>query len=133
MERINVRNLYDEKSDDYSWYDYQPMVDAFGKVVIQVDDSDYQGDTRVLYDNDGRIGHLIFGWGSCSYCDALQSCDTIEEVQELCNGLQDEIKWFDTKEEALNWFETHDWEGDWTWYSYETKEYISKVIKYLKG
>ena len=109
------------------------MIDAFGEVAIQVEDGDYSGDTRVLYDNDGRIGHLIFGWGSCSGCDALQGCNTVEDVQELCNDLENSIRWFDTKEEAIEWFENHDWEGDWTYHDDNTKEYVQKVLEYLKG
>ena len=118
-------------------YDYTPMINAFGKVAIRVDDHDYQGDTRVLYHDHydyNRIGHLIFGWGSCSGCDALQRCESIEEVQELCNYLENSIKWFDSQEEALEWFENHDWEGDYYWYDRgETRKYVKMAIIYLKG
>ena len=142
IEDFNKYSHYDgpRRSGRYPWglrhifiYDYQPMIDAFGKVAIQVEDHDYLGDTRVLYDNDGRIGHLIFGWGSCSGCDALQGCNTVEDVQELCNDLENSIRWFDTKEEAIEWFENHDWEGDWTYRDDNTKDYIRKVLEYLKG
>ena len=51
---IDVRTLYKEEEGNYGWYDYQPMVEAFGNVVVQVDDDDYQGDTRVLYNNNGK-------------------------------------------------------------------------------
>lgn len=130
---IDVRTLYKEEEGNYCWYDYQPMVEAFGNVVVQVDDDDYQGDTRVLYDNNGKIGHLVFGWGSCSGCDALQACETLDEVQELCNMLENSIIWFDSKAEALKWFETHDWEGSWEWFYDETKKYVNLSIKYLEG
>ena len=130
--RIDVNELYKEEND--CWFhisDYQPMIDAFGKVAVQVDDYDYQGDTRVLYDNDGSIGILIFGWGSCSGCDALQACTTMEEVQELCDGLQDSIKWFDSREEALAYVTEKDWKLEWCWHSEETKEFIQEVTDYL--
>jgi hypothetical protein len=129
---VDVKKLYDPDNGWGLWSDYQPMVDAFGKVVIQVDDDDYQGDTRVLYHNDdGRIGHLIFGWGSCSYCDALMGCSTIEAVQELCDELEADIEWFDNKAEALEWFKTHDWEGNYYWYDGNTRKYVEKAIEYL--
>lgn len=134
---IDVKTLY---SEEYMWNgmfmrisEYEPMITAFGNVVFMVEDNAYQGDTRVLYDNDGKIGHLIFGWGSCTGCDALQGCKSIEEVQELCNELENDIMWFDTREEALKYFETHDWEGDWSWYHDETHTYVELAIKYLKG
>lgn len=136
---VNVKDLYSE--EQYMWNgtfwglsNYQPMIDAFGTVIFQVDEGSYQGDTRVLYVKDSKIGYLIFGWGSCSGCDALQACGSIEDVQELCNDLENDILWFDTRKEALEYFETHDWEGDWSWYDNgETKEFVAKAIEFLKG
>ena len=127
--KIDVKELYE--NERWGWSDYQPMLDAFGKVVIQVDDDDYQGDSRLLYDENGEIGVLIFGWGSCCGCDALQACDSLEEVQELCDSLQEDIKWFDDKKQALEYFTNHDWQGDYSWHQTETKEFINKCIKYL--
>lgn len=131
MKRVNVKELYKE-DECWGWSDYQPMLEAFGTIAIQVDDHYYQGDSRLLYDNDGKIGFLMFGWGSCSGCDALQACNTIEQVQALCDDLQDDIRWFDNRKEALEWFCTHDWEGDYSWYAEETKEFVRKCIEYLK-
>lgn len=128
---IDVKNLY--KEERFGWYDYDPMIEAFGNVAVRVDDSDYQGDTRVLYNNDGRIGHLIFGWGSCSGCDALQACHTLEEVQELCNDLENSIEWFGSPKEALEWFERRDWEGGYSWHCSETQNYVANAIEYLKN
>ena len=129
--KIDVKKLYGK--NPWDWYDYQPMLNAFGNIVLQIDDEGYQGDSRVLYDNDGEIGFLLFGWGSCCGCDALQACDTIEEVQELCDKLQNDIKWFEDKETSLEWFCTHDWEGDYSWYEEKTREFVSKAKDYLKG
>lgn len=129
--RIDVRKLYDAEDIWGGWSNYQPMIDAFGNVVVQVDDDDYQGDTRVIYDNDGRIGWLIFGWGSCGGCDALQACDDIDEVQELCDSLQNGIKWFDSKQEALSYFKNKDWETEWYWHEEETKRFVKEAIDYL--
>ena len=129
--KIDVKQLYE--NDRWGWYDYQPMLDAFGKIAIQVDDDDYQGDSRLLYDENGKIGVLIFGWGSCSGCDALQACGSLEEVQELCDELQEDIKWFEDKTQALEYFTNHDWQGDYSWHSTETKEFINKCIEYLSA
>ena len=51
--KIDVKEIYEY--EPWGWSDYQPMLDAFGKVAIQVDDSDYQGDSRLLYDENGKI------------------------------------------------------------------------------
>lgn len=127
---IDVKTIYEP--DEFGWSNYDPMINAFGKVVIQVDDDDYSGDTRVLYDNNGKIGHLVFGWGSCSGCDALQACyGNYDELQELCNELEQSIKWFDSAKEALDWFKSHDWEGDYSWHDDETEKYVERAIEYL--
>ena len=128
---IDVRKIY--PNSDNEWADYQPMLEAFGTIIVQIDDDDYQGDTRVLYDNDGKIGHLVFGWGSCSGCDALQACTTYDELQELCDQLQESIIWFEDKKTALEWFVSHDWKGDYSWHSRETREYVNFVMEYLIG
>lgn len=128
--KVDVRKIYGDEGR-YGWYDYQPMIDAFGKIAIQVDDDAFQGDSRVLYDENGKIGCLIFGWGSCSGCDSLQACRGWDDVQELCDELQNDIKWFENKKEALVWFKTHDWEGNYYGHSCETKEFIQKCIEHL--
>jgi hypothetical protein len=128
-----AKEIYKDKIDaDWFYIDnYNPMIKEFGDVLVQVDDDDYQGDTRVLYQRDGKIGYLNFGWGSCSGCDALQDCGDIGEVQELMNGLYNHIKWFDDKKQALEWFNTHDWEGDYTWHADEQQEFINECKKVL--
>lgn len=135
---VDVKELYPEEKYTYNGEycrisDYNPMLDAFGNVVVRVDTDSYQGDTYILYDNGDKIGHLIFGWGSCSGCDTLQRCESIEEVQELCDHLENSIKWFDSNEEALKWIITHDWFGDYLCYQDETYEYIGRAIIYLRG
>ena len=92
-----AKELYEDKG---YWYDYQPMLEEFGEILVQVDEDNYQGDSYLLYKRDNQYGFLIFGWGSCSGCDALQSCDNIDEVQELMNQLYSDIKWFDSLEEV---------------------------------
>lgn len=119
--------------DDYYWYDYDPIIDNFGNVVEKIDIGGYQGDTLVFYDNHGCYGFLSFGWGSCSGCDALQACSTLDDVQELMDDLYNSIKWFDTIEEAREYFSKHDWAGDWSYYQDNVAVIAFKdnVLKYL--
>ena len=126
---IDVKTIYED--EPFGWYDYDPMIKAFGNVVIQVSDDGYQGDTRVLYNNKGKIGHLIFGWGSCSGCDALQACESYDDLQELCNELENDIKWFVDAKEALVWFKSHDWQGDFIWHDENGMKYVEQTISYL--
>lgn len=84
----------------YAPYDYSPIIESFGRVLIRVDDDDYSGDTFALLNKDGDIGFLQFGWGSCSGCDALQDCNSYKELGELIERLENGIKWFDSLAEA---------------------------------
>lgn len=103
------------------------------KILVQVDDKDYQGDSRVLFKSGNNYGHLQFGWGSCSGCDALQACNSHEDVDKLIQSLFKSIKWFDSKSDCLTWFKTHDWQGDYSWHAEEQQDYINKVIHYLEN
>lgn len=89
--------------------DYQPMLEEFGKILIQVDDDDYQGCSFLLYEIGGGYGYLCFGWGSCSGCDELQACRNMEEVQELMDKLYKEIKWFENIKDLKQFF-NKEWE-----------------------
>ena len=122
---IVFREYYEKhKSDDelmpqdpddswFCFYDYEPMIYHFGEVLHRVDIGRYQGDTLVLYKHreTGDYGYLRFGWGSCSVCDALQSCSNWNQVQALLDDLRNSIKWGDSQEILLFLIE-HDWEGD---------------------
>lgn len=134
---INAKELYpeywkeeQENGDFYGPYDYQPIIDSLGNVLVQVDDADYQGDTRVLYESNGKYGYLVFGWGSCSGCDALQACDNMQDIQNLIEDLQNSIKWFDTLSDLKTHFGNKDWELDWSYHVDETKDFIEKVMNY---
>jgi len=128
-----AEEIYEVENKDYFCvYDYNPMLKEFGNVLIQVDDSDYQGDSRVLYGKDGKLGYLQFGWGSCSGCDSLQACQNYKELQELMDYLNDSIKWFESREECLKFFKEHDWKHDYSCHEEEQEEFIDEVIRYLE-
>lgn len=126
---IDARLLYEDET--WGWGDYQPIIDALGKVVIQVDDEDYQGDSRVLYRDGDKVGYLQFGWGSCSGCDALQGCNDMTDLQALVNELEASVKWFDSIPEAYEFFKTHDWRGDYSYHMEEQKKFVETCLKYL--
>lgn len=118
---VDVRRIYPDciqEGDGSDWfaapYSYAPMLETFGNILLQVDDQDYQGDSRVLYEKDGKYGYLLFGWGSCSGCDALQGCNSYGELQDLANTLEGYIMWMDPKE-LLLYFVNRDWAGNWEW------------------
>jgi hypothetical protein len=119
--------------DEYHYFSgYNGLLGLIGDILLQVDDHDYQGDSRLIYQRAGDYGLLIFGWGSCSGCDALQACDTIEEVHQLGERLENSVQWMPAKE-LLEYFNKHDWEGDYSYHDEETKEFVEKAKVLLEG
>lgn len=121
-----------ERGSFYGPYDYQPIIDEIGNILIQVDDKDYQGDSRILFEKNGMYGFLIFGWGSCSGCDALQGCRNISQVQELIDQLVHGVMWFGSLEQLQEYFKNKDWSFDWAWHQEQTREFIQRVLEYKK-
>jgi hypothetical protein len=124
-----IEKIGDEEFFSYQ-YDYTPMIESFGEVIIRVNVRDYQGDTWALLKRDCEYGYLQFGWGSCSGCDALQRCESVAEIAELYDRLAASIVWR-TKEETIKWFKEHDWEGDYCYYEEEFKSFLDKVNAYF--
>lgn len=122
--------LYPDIGRDGYFYgpcDYQPIIDSFGNVLAQVDDDDYQGDTRVLLEKDGRYGFLNFGWGSCSGCDGLQACTSYSEIDALISGLESDVKWFDTLDEVKAYISSDDRKASYYWHEKEWEDFVKKV------
>lgn len=127
-----AKEIYENNRSSH-WYDYQPMLDEFGEILIQVDEKGYQGDSFLIYKDDNKYGFLTFGWGSCSGCDALQACTTISEVQELMDRLYNCIKWFDSLQELKDYISDDSIvELQWYFYSDIFKEFKKKVLNYGK-
>lgn len=112
--------------------DYSPLLGSFGyEIILQVDDNDCQGDSRILYRDGSRYGLLIFGWGSCSGCDSLQACSSVEEIEELREGLHKNIIWKSSAEEMLGFIKDRDWEAQHSWHDDETKNFVAQAITLL--
>lgn len=113
--------------------DYLPMLQSFGTIILKVDDEDYQGDSYVLYQDEKKIGCLVFGWGSCSGCDALQGCETYEQLNALIAELHSAIKWFDDASQALKYLRGHDWKGDFCGCSDTRVKFVDQGIVLLQA
>lgn len=111
------------------WWDYTPMLEEFGDILLREDDEGWQGDSFLIYHNDNKYGYLSFGWGSCSGCDALQSCKTISEVQELMDSLYNEIEWYESIKELKESFDDTDWELKWEGHSSAFQRLAKKVME----
>lgn len=127
-----VRILPDGSSYWCTEGDYEPLLRSFGyETLLQVDDDDYQGDSRVLFRDGDRFGILIFGWGSCSGCDQLKACENYKEIDELRDDLHDCIIW-GTAAETLDYLRNHDWEGEFCWHAEETRKFVEQAIAMME-
>jgi hypothetical protein len=93
---------------------YRDLIDSTGvENLHQVDDNDYQGDSRVLVRDYHRYGLLFFGWGSCSGCDALQAAEgNPAELATLRADLRRKIHREDSAADLLAYIEGKDWTLD---------------------
>jgi hypothetical protein len=83
-----------QKESYFSTPSYDQLIETFGySLLLDVTDSDYQGDTRTLFADGERRGLLVFGWGSCSGCDSLQAVCNYKDLAELHGELFDKIEW----------------------------------------
>lgn len=81
--------------------DYHQLVESMGyEILVWTDVGQYQGDSLVLLRNGERYGILVFGWGSCTVCDELQSCENYEEIEALRSRLHESIVWM-SKDEVI--------------------------------
>ena len=91
----------------------------------------YQGDYAVIVKRNDMLGFLVIGYGSCSGCDALESCDTQEEYDALMLSVLSSISWggkdFIIKKVA-NLFD------DNNWYRHDEgfTDSITKLLKAIK-
>ena len=86
------------------------------RILVQEHDDDYQGDSYYIFKKGREYGVLIFGWGSCSGCDALQACDSVAEVTNLRDDLYDRIQWL-SKSGLREWLANRNEANDW-WLNY---------------
>ena len=93
---------------------YRDLIDSMGvENLLQVDDNDFQGDSRVLVRDYHRYVLLFFGWGSCSGCDALQAAEGNEaEMAALRDDLRRSIHWEDSATGLLAYIDGKDWSLD---------------------
>lgn len=113
--------------------DYGPMLESIGTVVVQVDDPGYQGDSRVLFRDGERWGVLLFGWGSCSGCDALQGCSSFDDVEKLRDELVTSVRW-GTREETIALLRTKDWSVEPTAYrAEEARRFVEQALAALES
>ena len=118
---------------DYEWrtfssVSWEDLIRSFGYTVHVTHRFDsYSGDGIAIMGNGEQLGILVFGYGSCSGCDALEACNTYERLDELRQSLHNKIKWYDTDSlpEAIAAFLMHAYiTNQWYWHDNEIKKQL---------
>ncbi len=122
-----IREVY--PSFDGLEYEYKPLLESMEyEILVKVDEDDYQGDSWVLFKDGTRYGFLNFGWGSCSGCDALQACESLEEIESLRNELHKSIIWHQDKKAMIDWLLKHQWWKDASFYVSDSEYYTAYFV-----
>ena len=108
----NYTILYNDndKSEEFKGMSgYELIVDVIGEILLEASDNDWTGDSIFLVESrhhtfesgvkrglirKGKYGLVIFGWGSCSGCDALQGVQNHEDVNDIYRELLADTRWF---------------------------------------
>ena len=92
---------------------------------------DYQGDLLIIVKKENQFGMISTGYGSCSGCDALQSCDDnpkkLKALQKrLCNG----VIWKDITS-FIKHLRTKEWQNEYYYGEQELPQFVDNVIEKL--
>jgi hypothetical protein len=98
------------EGDNIDIYDYDLIAPLYGlPVLYSWTENSYQGDAFfILQGDDGRLGLLMYGYGSCSGCDSLQACTTTQDVADLANQMFADTRWFDDKDAMRAYIDSDD-------------------------
>jgi hypothetical protein len=98
---------------------YAELIDSMGfdAVLAEVSTDDYQGDTYSLAIQGSRIGLVVFGWGSCSGCDALDAAHgNLAELTQVRDDIYKGVHWFDSYQSLADWLNDKTKDGN-RWYA----------------
>lgn len=121
------------KKLDEDLYGYNQLIASFGyETLVEESDSDYQGDTLMLFKHGDNFGYLNFDWGSCSGCDAYEAVQgNVEEEMALRDSLWESIRW-GNREEMIEFLQKHDWKGDYVGEDL-VQQFLDKALPVMKG
>ena len=93
---IDAKIIYDSLLERYMPnMSYESMVSSFCESIIySAVCGEYQGDEIYIITKAGMYGLSVVGFGSCSGCDALLACDTVDDLKELRRAIKDDVRWF---------------------------------------
>ena len=81
----------DRDTYEYGFGDYTGLLAGCVEILVQKDVGSYQGTGYALVRDGGRLGHVAWGYGSCSGCDWYHSVSKVDEMKKIFESLRDSI------------------------------------------
>ena len=118
----------------YEWY-YPPMgydeiVATQGEILKDWVIGDWQGDYVYLVKNGDQYAFTVIGYGSCSGCDVLQSCENDEEFNSLKEDIISGIVW-GTKQDVYDYINNQE-ANRWYFHEEEWVDIRKEIMEILK-
>lgn len=128
---VKTEQWFDDEEPQFcAWeYDYADLLNTIHpdlRWTVCALEFNYQGDYFYFGELGDKYYYVVVGYGSCSGCDALQACDSYEELLQLRERIAQNIREFNSLEDFQQWFEEH---GEDQWY--DTSE-ITNFINMMK-
>lgn len=123
-------------NDEEPWWhvSYEEIYTLFGNILLYTEIGYYQGDAFIALQKGVRFGFGMTGYGSCGGCDLILSCRNYEEFFAVLYSLEQEIMWFDSPQELLDYLHNKDWEGSWAHANIDeiAQEFIAPLVHLLQ-
>lgn len=106
---------------------YEDIVKSWGWTVLNFETfGSYQGDHLALLERGAEVGLIVFGYGSCSGCDELESITPYgydegepvdwSPVTNFATQLRESVHWESSRDALRNWIDAH---PENHWWSYD--------------
>lgn len=120
------------KKIDNKYPSYDELIESFEvEVLLEGHFGDYQGDSAYLLRQGDEYGILIFGWGSCSGCDALEACyGNLQELTMLRDDLYSSITWRE-RGAMVEYLTSKDFSLEWYGYARDWKNFEASLLAFF--
>lgn len=112
--------------DDGPWgIDYLDLFTGRGlTVLLSSQFGSWQGDYAVVVSNpEGQFAMTVFGYGSCSGCDALEGAETWEDIEVMADSFSSNLTWFNSPQEVYEAAAAAEAEeaAKYSWYEHDSE------------
>jgi len=105
-------DLYDRQYDYFNSPRMEELIKSTNSDVINTTYlGNYSGDALMILRRDNKFGLLIFGYGSCSGCDALKACNDYKDLYNLREALHKSVIWKEYTE-FVEYLKDKDWDAE---------------------